>query len=118
MVVTQEGNQALDSHGEPYVRHGGRKGLPAVWCMGRTNALSEIELRPSGTGEGTVAGVECDRVCGCGVCCSVKNVRSVGDVFFGMRLLFKNVGLWRRLATVVDVQFVSCLQLWVERKSE
>jgi hypothetical protein len=81
MMVAQEWNQALDSNGEPYVRHGGRKGLPAVWCMGRTNALSEIELRPSGTGEGTVAGVECDRVCGCGVCCSVKNVRSVGDVF-------------------------------------
>ena len=37
MVVTQEWNQALDSDSEPYVRHGGREGLPAVWCMGRTN---------------------------------------------------------------------------------
>lgn len=118
MVVTQEGNQALDSHGEPYVRHGGRKGLPAVWCMGRTNALSEIELRPSGTGEGTVAGVECDRVRGV-VCRSVKNVRSVGDVFFGMLLLLllENGRLWRRVATNVDF-LVSCLQLDRARKSE
>ena len=85
MVVTQEGNQALDSHGEPYVRHGGRKGLPAVWCMGRTNALSEIELRPSGTGEGTVAGVECDRVWRGGV--------SLGKEC-SLLLLKKNEGLW------------------------
>jgi hypothetical protein len=49
--------------------------------MGRTNALSEIELRPSETGEGTVAGVECDRVCDV-VCWSVENVRSVGDVLW------------------------------------
>jgi hypothetical protein len=34
--------------------------LSGVWD--ERMALSEIELRPSGTGEGTVAGVECDRV--------------------------------------------------------
>jgi hypothetical protein len=40
--------------------------LSGVWD--ERMALSEIELRPSGTGEGTVAGVECDRVCGwCGM---------------------------------------------------
>lgn len=79
--------------------------------MGRTTALSEIELRPSGTGEGTVAGVECDRVC-CVLCCWVKNVRSVGDVFFGMLFLFeKTGGLWRRVASVVVDVLVSCLQL-------
>lgn len=57
--------------------------LSGVWD--ERMAPSEIELRPSGTGEGTVAGVECDRVC--------------GVVFLGKECslcLFwlKNVGLW------------------------
>jgi hypothetical protein len=49
MVVTQEGNQPLNANSEPYVRHRGRNGLPTVWFVG--DGSSEINLRPSGTGE-------------------------------------------------------------------
>jgi hypothetical protein len=66
--------------------------LSGVWD--ERMAPSEIELRPSGTGEGTVAGVECDRVVWC-VCFSVKNVLQIGDVLSVECLFsFKNVGLW------------------------
>lgn len=31
MVISQKRYQPLDAHGEAYIRHCGRKGLPAVW---------------------------------------------------------------------------------------
>lgn len=70
MVVTQKRNQSLDSDSEPYVRHDGRKGLPAVWFMGDGSA--EIKLRPSGTGEGRLPAWNALAQVGVGVLVSIR----------------------------------------------
>jgi hypothetical protein len=112
MVVTQEWNQALDSDGEPYVRHGGREGLPAVWCMGRTNGSFRDRTPPvwDGRRDGWWCGM---RSCVC-VCVCVCGVVFLGKECSLCLFSFKNVGLWSGddFATVVDGLFVSCLQLW------
>ena len=67
--------------------------------------MGEIELRPSGTGEGRVAGVECARAEGCRRSCfySVKNVRRSMFLECGFgSIWFKDRRLWRTPATVVD----------------
>lgn len=102
MVVTQERNQPLDSHCEPYVRHVGREGLPAVWCMGEP---FNDRTPPVWDGRRDGTGVECARVGGCGCCCSysVKNVRWTMflECWIGI-FFFKDGRLWRRFATVVE----------------
>lgn len=95
MMVTQERNQPLDSNSEPYVRHRGRNGLPAVWWMGR-----EIKLRPSGTGG--VVGEECARAGGVVSLLFLSGKEC--SMFLGMldRSSSKNGRLWRRCLTVIE----------------
>ena len=47
MVITQEGDQALNADGKPYVRHG-RDGLPAVWVLESTSRWDRVGKKECG----------------------------------------------------------------------